>query len=71
MPTPAEKIIAKFNGVPSLARAIGKTPAAVYRWTYPRERGGTGGYIPTAQIAKIKDVADLLGIQLTAEDWEA
>ncbi|SFJ68745.1 helix-turn-helix domain-containing protein [Methylobacterium brachiatum] len=71
MPTPAEKIIAKFDGARSLAHAIGVKPSAVYRWTYPRERGGTGGYVPTAHIPKIKDAADLLGVVLTAEDWEA
>ncbi len=71
MPTPAEKIIAKFGGMRPLARAIGVSPSAVCFWTYPRERGGTGGYIPTAQIPKIKFAAEVLGVELTAEDWDS
>ena len=71
MPTPAEKIISKFGGVRILAQAIGADRVVVYRWTYPRERRGTGGFVPTSQIPKIKFAAEVLGIELTAEDWEA
>lgn len=71
MTTPAEKIIAKFGGARPLAAALGITPASVYRWTYPRERQGSAGYIPTRWIPRVKDAAALLDVTLTAEDWAA
>ena len=67
----AKRIIDKFGGPRQLARAIGCQPAAVYRWTYPRTRGGTDGYLPNAVKDRVKSAADLLGIEITVEDWAA
>jgi len=67
--TQASRIITKFGGVPALARAIGSRPQRIYKWTYPPERGGTGGYIPPAVIPRVKEAAEFLDIALTAEDW--
>lgn len=65
----AERIIAKFGGPRRLASAIDCKPAAVYRWTYARARGGTDGYLPNTVKDRVKNAADLLGIEITAEDW--
>jgi hypothetical protein len=65
----AQRIIAKFGGPRRLAIAIGCQPPAVYRWTYPRDRGGTDGYLPNAVKDRVKAAADLLGVEITAEDW--
>lgn len=42
----AEHIIEKCGGVNATAAILGVSPQAVYRWTYPKERGGTGGLVP-------------------------
>ena len=60
----AKKIIREFGGVKSLAKAINKDPATIYRWTYPKTKGGTGGFIPSSATAKIQLAANQLGISL-------
>ena len=69
MTTQAERIISKFGGIGKLAEAIGRDVSSIYRWTYERPIG-TGGLIPLAAIPLIKDAAERLGIELTAEDWQ-
>lgn len=70
--TQAERIIARFGGTGKLAEAIGRDTSSIYRWTYVRNAAsvGTGGLIPLAAIPLIKDAAERLGIELTAEDWQ-
>ena len=64
----AEKIIAKFGNARRLAKLIGVHPVNVYRWSYPRTRGGTDGLIPTASLAKVLYAARSDGILLTMDD---
>lgn len=64
----AEKIITKFGNARRLAQLIGVHPVNVYRWTYPRARGGTDGLIPTASLAKVLLAARADGILLTMDD---
>ncbi len=54
MSSQASKIIEKFGGARRLASLIGYRPSGVYRWMYPKGKGGTGGYIPTSAIDKVK-----------------
>lgn len=44
--TPAKQIIDKCGGVAATAQLTGRTLASVYKWDYPKERGGTGGVVP-------------------------
>lgn len=79
--TQAERIIAKFGNARRLSQAMDRvakiggnpnryrSPAVVYRWTYPKERGGTGGKIPSSAMDDVMAAARLEGIILTAEDW--
>lgn len=69
--TQASRIISKFGNATKLASAIGYSKQAVYRWTYPKERFGSNGYVPGPAIPLIKDAAELLGVELTPEDWAA
>jgi amino-acid N-acetyltransferase len=64
MTNDAKLIIEKFGGINSLAAAINKNPATIYRWTYPKNKGGTNGLIPTASLSAIKDAAKRLNISL-------
>lgn len=66
----AQRIIDKFGGVTTLARAIGRAPSTVNRWLYPRERGGTGGRIPTESVELVARAARQEGLYLSAEDLD-
>lgn len=71
----AVRVIEKFGGARRLA-VILKTvdpenslnPSSIYRWTYPREKGGTGGVIPTAALPLLIRAARMEGLFLTPED---
>lgn len=65
----AERIIAKFGNANVLAEAIGYERSTVYRWTYPKKKGGTGGFIPTRAQRHVRYAAKRLGIKLTPSDW--
>lgn len=72
----AQSLITKFGGPRELARILKETsgpefhyaPSTIYRWMYPREVGGTGGEIPTAALKRIKQIARIAGVILTAAD---
>lgn len=71
----AERIIAKFGGARRLAIILKQAdesqalnPSSIYRWTYPKEKGGTGGVVPTAALPLLIKAARLEGIFLTPED---
>lgn len=66
--TQAERIIAKFGGPYKLAEQLGVRPSTVYRWTYPKSKGGSDGVIPTKSINKLLRLARVHGIFLTGDD---
>lgn len=71
----AERVVQKFGGARQLARILKrvgrpKHPASIFRWTYPREKGGTGGIIPTAAWPDLIHAARIEGVVLTAEDMD-
>lgn len=79
-PTPskqAARIMARFGGAAGLAEALNALPpdkyhrerTAVYKWLYPRERGGTDGMIPRAAEIAVKMAARSAGVFLAPEDW--
>ena len=70
----AQNIIDKFGGVSELRAALENTGhnldrAAVYRWTYPTARRGTGGYIPVGKWPLIWKAAAVAGVELTFDDF--
>ncbi len=60
----AKNIIEKFGGIKALAEAIGKDPATIYRWTYSKEKGGTGGIVPSSAAHLIRQAANRQNISL-------
>lgn len=44
---PAQKIIEICGGYQAVAKMTGRTISRVHRWTYPKDRGGTDGLIPS------------------------
>lgn len=71
--TQASRIIEKFGNARKLAKALQqvgcpKNPTSIYRWAYPKERGGCGGIIPTAVWPFLLKAARLEGIMLDDEE---
>ena len=67
---PAKRVIKAFGGTANLARAVDRDVSRILRWTYPPERGGTGGSIPggTKMLQAILDASKERGIALTLSD---
>lgn len=73
----AERIIAKFGGVPALCEALAVTGhprnrSTIYKWLYRKSKsghGGTGGIIPLDAMAAVLEAAKYAGIELTDDDW--
>ncbi|WLP53222.1 hypothetical protein [Agrobacterium fabrum] len=65
---PAKSVIAKI-GVERVSVITGKHISRVYRWMYSKERGGTGGIIPSADAFRLLAHARSEGIQLSADDF--
>lgn len=68
---PARSIIEKCGGAQEVARITGRDVSRVYRWTYPRERGGSGGIIPHGEATKLLAWARETGASLSAADFFA
>ena len=63
----AQPIIDAFGGEYELASLLGVAPSTVYRWGYDRQRGGTGGYIPTQRVSQVLDLAKKKRIKIKIE----
>lgn len=57
---PAASIIAMLGGLSSVAKAANTSTTTVQRWRLPKQKGGTGGFIPRKHhdllIAKSREV---------------
>lgn len=75
MPDSAKNVILKCGhgsfalGVRFICAALTVNKSCVYRWTYPRERGGSGGVIPGRHQSALLNAAHKSGIDLAAEDF--
>lgn len=67
----ASTVIEKCGGHAAVAEILGINLSSVYRFTYPRERGGTGGLIPTRYQRTLLAAARERGLDLTPEDFFA
>lgn len=66
--SPADKVVAAFNGVRATARAIGLSQSTVSRWRFPKEKNGLSGRVPSIHQAKILKISREQNLGLTAED---
>ena len=66
--TAADRVINAFGGASRLSELTDIEKSSVYRWTYPKDRGGTDGAIPHANHNKILKAAAHAGIKLTRSD---
>lgn len=65
----AERVIAIFGSARRVARLLCLSPATVYRWSYPVQRGGTGGLIPSEYHQALLDLAAVEGVDLRPDDF--
>lgn len=65
----AERIIEKCGGAATVAEWLGIDPSAVHRWKYPRDRGGTGGVVPSAHQQTLLDRARQNSVALSPDDF--
>jgi hypothetical protein len=66
---PAQSVIQKFGGPSTLAGILGVHRTRVSNWMRPREKGGTGGFIPQRYHRLLLDHAHRAGIALCAEEF--
>lgn len=67
--SPAAHIIDKLGGVAKTAELTKRRKSVVYRWTYPKERGGTDGKIPSDVQQLLWGMSQRGEIDLTPEDF--
>lgn len=66
---PAATVLAVCGGIPRVAALLELSRSSVWRWTQPKEKGGTGGVVPTKhQSALLKKARDH-GIRLFPSDF--
>jgi hypothetical protein len=73
--TQAGRIFVKFGGAMRLSEILTqigrpRAYATVFRWDYPKEKGGTGGIIPGSAWPSIMLAARFEGIFLSSEDLD-
>lgn len=66
--TQSERVVAKFGGPLELAGILKCSAARIYKWNYPRSKGGCNGLIPTKAMDAIITLARLHGVLLTDDD---
>ena len=66
---PADTIIRKFGGISAVARITCVTVHSVMRWRKSRERGGTGGLIPSRHNQVLMEHAVANDLPITAADF--
>lgn len=71
MQNTASKIIKKCGGHENVAKWLNVAPVTVYRWTYPKTKGGTGGRIPQDRIEVLIAAASERNIKLRISDFFA
>lgn len=62
---PAQTIIKLCGGPKEVAAMTGRDVTRVHRWTYPKDKGGTGGLIPTDVQERLLEEAHKRGVGLT------
>lgn len=64
---PAQSIINLCGGYAAVAAMVARSEIRIRRWTYPKDRGGTGGMIPTDMQKPLIEAAQAKGIALTPD----
>jgi hypothetical protein len=62
-------IITLCGGYKAVSEMTGRDETRVRRWTYPKERGGSDGLIPSDVQQRLMDAARARGLPLTPEHF--
>lgn len=65
----AQRVINKCGGIRNTAYMIGLSVQSVYKWTIPRNKGGTNGLVPQKRQIELMVAAKKYGIILIPEDF--
>lgn len=68
---PASHVIEICGGFDVVAEMVDRHPTRVRRWTYPKNKGGTGGLIPADMQVVLMREAEKRSINLTPSDFFA
>jgi len=66
---PAMSIIDSLGGAAELSKGLGVSYSQVRKWTWSRQRGGTGGLIPQRHHVAVLNLARQKCVPLTAADF--
>ncbi|MFN3247720.1 hypothetical protein [Roseibium album] len=66
---PAKNVIEKLGGPKEVADILGIHVSAVYKWTYGKDRKGTGGLVPMEHAAVLMCHARNKDIDLSPSDF--
>jgi hypothetical protein len=66
--TAADRVYKAFGGPRKVADLLGVSYAAVYRWSYPKERRGSGGSVPTEWHSPLLEAAREQRVRLERAD---
>lgn len=66
---PANTIIMICGGFAEVAAMTGRNKVQVRRWTYPKDRGGTGGLIPSDAAQTLLAQAQARGLPLRPDHF--
>lgn len=69
MSNAATNVIRKCGGPQAVSAMAGVNVSNVHRWTYPKERGGTGGVVPAKHQHTLLKKAREAGIELSPDDF--
>ena len=65
----AKRLIDKLGGVRAVAGMLNLSTQAVHKWTKPKDKGGTGGFIPSHRQVELMVAAKLRGLELHETDF--
>lgn len=71
MKTATESVLEICGGPKAVAAMLGVDLSWVYRWTYPKESGGTGGLIPAKYQSRLLEEARKRDLPLRPEHFFA
>lgn len=64
---PANTIIKELGGLTSVSKLVGRSFHSVMRWRMPKEKGGTGGTIPSRHIPALMREVREKNLPISAE----
>jgi hypothetical protein len=69
MMEPAQTVINKCGGFAAAAEMAERSEVRVRRWTYSKDKGGTGGLIPAESQVRLLAAAKARGLDLRPEHF--